>query len=301
MSLPLTPARVDRAGLGILMMLTAWAFFSLVDTSVKWLVIAGLPALQLAFVRYAGQFVITLGLARGRIRPEAPLTRRQIALLTLRGALLASATCLNFYALRFLPLPLTAAIMFSSPIFVSLLSMPLLGERVGPWRWFAILMGFAGVLIIIQPFGSGFHPAALIIVYNAFALALFSILTRFLSDQVTPLTMQAFMGGIGTMALLPTLFFVWDWPGTPLDWALMLGLGLWAWAGHEIFTRAHSLAPASVLMPYSYSFILYLSLSTWLIWGTLPKGATLLGAAIIINSGLIIWWRENRPEGQRPA
>ncbi len=285
--------RTDRIQLGMFMMLSAWFFFSLVDTSVKWLVLAGLPALQLAFARYAGQFFITCLLSLKNIGPLPRLTQQQVLLLTIRSALLASATVFNFYALRFLPLSLTASIMFSSPIFVSLLAVPLLGERIGRWRWGAILFGFLGVLVIVQPFGGSFHPAALIIVYNALALALFSILTRKLSGQVSAQTMQVFMGGLGTLVLLPLSLFVWELPGSGLNWALMLGLGVWAWAGHEIFTRAHAHAPASTLMPFSYSFILYLSVASYLVWAELPAFSTLIGATIIVISGLIIWWREN--------
>ena len=293
MNTPTPSFGADRIELGMIMMLLAWGFFSLVDTSVKWLVLAGLPALQLAFARYAGQFVITCALSLRDFGPLPVLTRQQLVLLTIRSALLASATVLNFYALRFLPLPLTASIMFSSPIFVALLAVPLLGEQIGRWRWGAILMGFAGVLVIIQPFGTTFHPAALIIVYNALAMALFSIITRKLSNQVTAQTMQMFVGGFGTLVLFPFLIISWQLPESALNWALMIGLGVWAWAGHEIFTRAHAFAPASVLMPFSYSFILYLSLSSYLVWGDLPSASTLLGAVIIVLSGLIIWWREN--------
>ena len=301
MNTPSPQFGADRVELGMIMMLVAWGFFALVDTSVKWLVLAGLPALQLAFIRYAGQFVITCALSLHDFGPLPVLTRHQLVMLTIRSALLASATALNFYALRFLPLSLTASIMFSSPIFVSLLAMPLLGERIGRWRWGAVLLGFVGVLVIIQPFGSAFHPAALIIVYNALALALFSIITRKLSNQVTPQTMQMFMGGLGTIVLLPFAIITWQIPDTTLSWALMIALGFWAWAGHEIFTRAHAFAQASVLMPFSYSFILYLSLSSYLVWGDLPSASTLVGAVIIVFSGLIIWWRENTVLKRRPS
>ena len=77
-----------------------------------------------------------------------------------------------------------------------------------------------------------------------------------------------------------------------LDWALMIGVGVWAWIGHEIYGRAHAFGEASVLMPFSYAFILYLTIAGFLVFGTVPDTATLVGAAIIVASGLVIWWRE---------
>lgn len=284
----------DRAGLGILLMLAAYLLFSFIDTSVKWLVLAGLPATQLAFMRYLGNFLIPLvligreGISRDRFATRHPV------LVIVRSLLLISASVLNFYALKFLALTVTSAIMFSAPIIVCLLSWPLLGDRVGPWRWFAIMLGFAGVLIVIRPFGEDFDAVAVLIVYNAFAFALYSILTRKLSGIVATDTMQFYMGAIGTLVLLPFAIVFWQNPGSVLNWTLMIGLGFWGWAGHELLTRAHGFAPAMTLMPYTYSFMLYLTLASWLVFGELPDFWVVVGAVIIVFSGLIIWLRERR-------
>ena len=144
------------------MMLAAYLTFSFIDTSVKWLVLLGLPAIQLAFMRYAGHFAVSLVLFVRGGAEFGRLSSPRIGLLVLRAALLALATACNFYALRFLPLPVTASILFSAPLLVTALSGPLLGERVGPWRWGSVLLGFVGVLIVMQPLGDGFHPAMLI-------------------------------------------------------------------------------------------------------------------------------------------
>ncbi len=282
------------------MMLAAWALLSMVDTSVKWLVIAGIPALQLAFMRYLGHFLIAtaamLRSGRGAIRWPA----RNAGLVMVRAALLVSATATNFTALKYLPLTVTSSIMFSAPIIVSALAVPLLGERVGRWRWFAILLGFVGVLVVIRPVGAAFHWATLMVVYNAVALALFSIITRRISGVTPAETMQFWMGAMGTAALAPAAFWVWQNPDGWRDWAILCLLGLWGWAGHELFARAHGFAEANALMPYSYSFILYLTATSWLVFGDLPDRFTMLGAAIIMASGLLIWWRENR-EARRHA
>ncbi|MEM9271159.1 MAG: DMT family transporter, partial [Pseudomonadota bacterium] len=161
-------------------------------------------------------------------------------------------------------------------------------------RWAAIILGFCGVLVVIRPFGETFHWAALLAAHNAVAMALYSILTRKLAGTVATETMQLYMGAVGTLATLPFLWAAWITPSTSLDWGLMIGLGVLGWAGHEILTRAHSFATASVLMPYTYSFMLYLTVTSYLVFGDLPDQWTVLGAAIIVVSGLIIWMRERK-------
>ena len=104
--------------------------------------------------------------------------------------------------------------------------------------------------------------------------------------------MQIYVGAIGSLALLPVVLVIWKTPATPAEWAIMAGIGLYAWAGHELFSRAHIHAEANVLSPFGYSFILYVSLGGFLLFGHVPDAMTFLGAAVIIASGLIIWWRE---------
>lgn len=287
-------ANEDRAQLGIAMMLGAWFFFSMIDTSVKWLVLAGLPALQLAFMRYFAHFFISTALV---LRGGADLERfktTHLGWVLFRAYLLTASTAFNFIALLYLPLTVTAAIMFTSPILVCLLGWPMLGERTGPWRIFGIFMGFVGVLVVMRPFGADFHWAMLLSAHNALALALYSIITRKLSGVVATETMQFYMGAFGTFALLP--FAIWQWtnPANAFDWVVMVLLGIWGWAGHEVLTRAHRYAPANTLMPYAYSFLIFLTISSYAIWGHIPDFYTLLGAAIIIGSGLLIWARERR-------
>ncbi|WP_102107332.1 DMT family transporter [Oceaniglobus roseus] len=285
-------ANEDRAGLGIAMMLVSYMFMASVDTSVKWLVIGGLHAFQLAFVRYAGALVISLvdigrgGLSRDRFATD------QFGLVLLRSLLLAASSVFNFIALKYLPLSLTSAIMFSSPIIVCALSVPLLGEKVGVWRWGAILLGFFGVLVVIRPFGVAFHWATILPMGNAVAIALYSILTRRLAGQVATQTLQFYAALTGTVVLLVPAVLVWQSPDSALDWVLMLMLGVWAWFGHELLTRAHGFASSTTLMPFTYSFMIYLTISGYLVFGDVPDSFTLLGAAIIMVSGLIIWARE---------
>ncbi len=287
-------ATEDNPHLGIAMMLVAWFLFSVVDTAAKWLVLLGVPAFQLVFMRYASHFVISSAvIARGGIARDRFLTGHPWAVM-FRAVLLILATFSNFISLNYLPLTVTSAIMFSSPVIVCLLSGPMLGERVGPWRWFAILLGFTGVLVVVRPFGASFHPAMLLSIYSAASVALYSIMTRKLAGVVATDTQQFIMGALGTFMMLPFALWTWETPQTTLDWVLLLGLGVFAWGGHQLLTNAHRFAAANTLMPYTYSFMVYVSIISFAVFRDLPDGWTITGAAIIVVSGLIIWKREQR-------
>jgi len=283
---------IDLPRYGILLMLGAWFLFAIVDTSAKWLAVAGVSAFQLAFMRYASHLVISIGIiGRGGFSVERFQTDHAWQVLS-RACLLVSATLLNFYALRFLPLTVVSAIMFSSPVVVCFLSIFVLKEKVGPWRWGAILLGFVGVLIVVRPFGEVFHPSMLLIVYNATALALYSIMTRKLSGIVAVDTMQFYMGLVGTTVLAP--FAIWAWlpMASPFAWIVLFSLGVLGWAGHQLLTNAHRFGTANQLMPFTYSFLIYVAILGFIIFGTVPDGGTLLGALVIMGAGLIIWKRE---------
>ncbi|MEL6889287.1 MAG: DMT family transporter, partial [Pseudomonadota bacterium] len=154
------------------------------------------------------------------------------------------------------------------------------------------------VLVVIRPFDGDFHWIALLNVYNAVSLALYSIMTRKISGVVAAETMQFYMGAFGAIMLFPLALWSWTTPATTLDWGLMVALGVWGWAGHEIFSRAHAYAPANTLMPYTYSFLLYLAVASYVVFNDVPDSYTLTGASIIVLSGLVIWWRAMRREAE---
>jgi len=212
----------------------------------------------------------------------------------LRSTFLLTATVFNFISVKYLALTVTSAVMSSAPVIVCALSWPLLGERVGPWRWFAIVLGFIGVLVVVRPFDENFHWAVLLSIYNAFAMAFYSIPTRRLSGTVATETMQLYSGGLGTIVMLPFAIVTWQNPTNLMDWMIMFCLGLWGWGGHELLTRAHGYAPANTLMPYGYSFLIYLTIASYVVFNQIPDGYTILGAIIVVISGLIIWSREKQ-------
>lgn len=292
-------ANEDRATFGIGLMLIAYLTFSFIDTSAKWLAIAGLPALQLAFMRYAAHFVISLGLiAHGGISRER-FTSDRMPLVIFRGSLIMFSTIFNFIAVRYLPLTLTSTILFSAPLIVCALSWPMLGEQVGRWRWFAILVGFSGIVIAIRPLDENFHWAVFLSMISAVSFALYSILTRKLAGQVSTNTMQFYSGAVGFTVLAPFALVQWQNPDGLFDWVILLTLGFWGWGGHQLLTNAHRYAPANILSPFSYSFILYLTLWSFLLFDHLPDRWTIAGALIIVAAGLFIWMRERRLADRR--
>ncbi len=273
-------------------MCLTYFMFATLDSAAKLLLLAGMSALQAAFVRYAGHFLISAvvigrgGMSWDRFRSKRPV------LVVLKGALLAFTTVLNFTALRYLPLTLTSTIMFSAPIIVCALSGVFLGERVGIWRWSAVLAGFLGILVAIRPFSVEFHPAVLLSLANVTLFAFYTLLTRKLAGEVAIATQQFYAGLVGTIILLP--FGIWSWqtPSSVIEWLLLSVIGLAGWIGHECITRAHGYAEASMLTPYSYTFIIWMTMSSFLIFDHPPNRWTIVGAIIVIVAGLVIWFRE---------
>ncbi|MEM7377950.1 MAG: DMT family transporter [Pseudomonadota bacterium] len=287
----------DRVVFAIGLMLCAYFLFSGVDASVKWLSAAGFAAVQLAFMRYAGHAVLSLAVVvrHGRRAVQvAPSERGQVVL---RALCILASTVLNFIAIRYLPLTLTATIMFSVPLIVCALSGPVLGERVGPWRWGAVAVGFAGVLIAMRPFSAQFHWAMVLSLATALSFAGYTLLTRKLAGRVSPEAQQLYTGLVGVLALGPVTLSVWQSPDNGLDWALLIGVGGLAWVGHEIMTRAHAHAPASVLSPFLYSLLPFMGFWSYTVFGHVPDTATVVGAGTVILAGLVIWARERRSPG----
>ena len=258
--------RQNNAAVGIFLMLSAWGLFAVVDTSAKWLVLASISTVQVVFMRYAVQFGCSLIGAAGPFSVTRKMGQKTFFLLSFRAILLVVCTFFNFIAIKYLSLTMTSAIMFSSPIIVAALSIIFLREVVDIWKILAILLGFLGILIIVRPFDSEFHWAALLCVHNAIALAVFSLITRQLSGVVTASTMQFFAGGLGTVIFLPLVLIYWESPASLFTWVLMFFMGLIAWAGHEVFARAHLFSTAATLMPFSYSnnFFSLFSVTYWM-------------------------------------
>lgn len=290
MSPPFFPPREQRLkGIGLALM--AYLMFTGIDVSAKWLAVLGMAAVQIVFLRYAGHLVLVALVHLPRHGPGMFRTAN-LRLQLLRAATLLVASGCNFVALRYLPLTVTGAIAFTVPLLVSALSVPLLGESVGWRRWTAIVIGFAGVLVIVRPGTEAFHPAALLCLVAAASTALYLIFTRRVAGTDSAATSQFYVGIIAALALLPFAVANWSWPQQPGDWAAFFAIGLFGFLGHQLITMASGMAPAAVLAPFSYLQIIFMALAGWIVFSQLPDMWLYVGAPIVIASGLYIWWRE---------
>jgi drug/metabolite transporter (DMT)-like permease len=218
----------------------------------------------------------------------------------LRSCALFIGTIMNFQALKFLPITVTTTISFAGPIVITLMAIPILGEKVGLRRIIAVCVGFLGVLIVIQPWGAEFHPAMILSLGTLLMASTYFIMTRLLAGIETNATQQVWSSGIATVALAPFALNVWVWPQTPLAWVILCIIGGFGALGHIAATTAHRWADASILAPIIYTQVFWAALVGIVIFSTYPTIWTLAGAAIIIASGLYIWQRE-RQKGKRPV
>jgi drug/metabolite transporter (DMT)-like permease len=275
-------------GLGLVSI--TYACFALLDAGAKWLV-QTLPVLVVVWLRFASHVIFTTALLAPRHGMGLVRTRRP-GLQLLRAAMLPTMTALNFWTLQYLQLAETGAIQFSVPILIAVFAAPLLDERLDAGRWAAILIGFAGVLVIIRPGAQGFHPALLVALVNAVLYALFNLMTRQLAAYDSPEATQ-FISGLGaTVAIAPFALAAWQTPATWLEWTVACAIGVSGGTGHYFLALAHRYAPASVLGPFLYQQILYMALLGYLVFGDVPDAPVIAGAAIVIGSGLYLLWRE---------
>jgi len=274
-------------------MALAVAFFTCIDTSAKWLTIAGFPVSQIVFARYAGHLIYTLALylpQEGVSMFKSNSPGKQF----LRSSFLLIGTFLNFQALKYLPITVTTTIMFAGPIVITLLAVPLLSEKVGIRRVLAVCTGFLGVLVVIQPWGTAFHPAMFFSLATLVLSSLYFIMTRMLAGIESNATQQVWSATLATIALSPFALHVWVWPETSGQWIVLCAIGCFGALGHIAVTTAHRWAGASILAPLIYSQVFWAALAGILVFDTYPTVWTIGGGAIIIASGLYIWQRETR-------
>jgi drug/metabolite transporter (DMT)-like permease len=271
---------------GILLMVSAIGFFVSMDTIAKYLS-QWYPVPGIVWARY----VINLGMllawlaARGelkRIRTSRPGI--QLA----RGVLLASATFLYFTSLRVLPIADAAAIGFVLPLFVAVLAVPMLGERLDVPRGIAVLAGLAGALMIVRPGSSVFTWYALLPVAMALSNALYQILTRKVAGVEHPLTSLIWGAIVGAVLLSAAAPFYWKAPAQAFHWLLLVVIGLCASIGHYLLIKSYEYAGATLLAPFTYTTMIWAVLSGFLVFGQLPDGWSVGGMAVIVVSGMFL-------------
>lgn len=282
------PGRRSDHG-GIVLLLIAVSMFVSMDTIVKYLAGLGYPVLQIVWARFVFHLLFALPILLvfypGRWRTPRP------ALQLGRSLLLFVTTMTFFFALKLISLAAATTIMFAAPLFLIVMSVIVLGEKVGLRRWVGVAAGFAGIVVIIRP-GPTMDVAYLVPLAAAFIYAVYQLLTRMMSGDeaaVTTFFYTPIAGAIVASAILP---FVWQAPADLGIWALMALAGILGGGGHFLLIKAFERSEASLLAPFAYSSILWATLLGWAVFARLPDEWTFIGAAIIITSGLYIWHRE---------
>jgi drug/metabolite transporter (DMT)-like permease len=285
---------------GVLLMLAACALFTLMSALVKALG-DRIPVVEIMFFRGALAVPVVLLVvmrARGSVRVVETLRTKRFPGHFLRACTGTAAQACAFYALTLLPLAEHQALTNTTPLFVTLLSIPFLGEKVGIHRGGAVLLGFAGIVVIALgqgAFAGNLDQAARIGFAVAIAHGIFSagttMLVRTLSATEASTTITLWQSLLMTTFAAMVLPFVWVTPTWP-ELALLLAIGILGGAAQVMLTEAWASAQVSALAPYSYSSLLWAILFGWIVFGDVPAVLTLAGAALIVIASLYILHRE---------
>ena len=294
---PTAPARADRPFKGIALILASTVFLGASDVTAKYLS-ATLPSIEIAWIRFL-VFALIMSPAMLPGSPLFALQTNRTGLHLLRGAALLGSSLFFISGLRFLPIAEASATGFVSPLFVTALSIIFLGEKVGLRRWIATAVGLVGVIIILRPGSGAFHPAAFFPLVSALAWAGTLIMTRMMSGTeraITTMTYSSIVGLFLLSALVPSVWVTPSWQ----DIALGVFIGVASTAGQWIVVLAFRYADASVLAPFSYTQLLWVSILGFLVFGEVPDLWTIVGAAFIVSSGLYTAHRERVRRSQLP-
>ena len=274
----------------------AYTIVGVQDAVAKWLT-EGYSVFQLLLMRGLGAGLLLFAMilwAGWRPRWAA---RSDLA--ALRGILNVFAWLCVFTSLRYIPLAEATALFFTTPLFVALLSGPLLGEPVGRLRLAATLVGFGGAVLIVQPTAAGVDPWMLLALLGASCWSVSLIVTRKLGSLESPATVFAYSTAVFLLVGVPAIPVTWI---TPVGWDLLLMatiavIGGLAQLGIILGFRA---APAVILAPLEYTCLIWALIYGWAIWGDWPNGLAMLGALVIVASGLFIVYREARVSRRQP-
>ena len=285
----IAPPRTDRPFRGIALILASTLFLGTSDATAKYLSTT-LPSIEIAWIRFlVFALIMTPAMVPGS--PVFALRTDRLGLQLLRGAALLSSSLLFITGLGYLPIAEASATGFVSPLFVTALSILFLNERVGLRRWLATVVGLAGVLIILRPGTSAFHPAAFFPLVSALAWAATMIMTRMMSGREHASTVMTYSSIAGLAILSALVPFVWVAPSWH-DILFGVLIGVASTAGQWIVVLAFRYADASVLAPFSYTQLLWVSILGFLVFGEVPDVWTVTGAFFIVASGVYTAHRE---------
>lgn len=259
-----------------------------------------LPVPMIIWARYFFHLLCLLPLLLVRFGPRA-LVPRQLGLQLVRGSLLLAGTALFFFALAMLPQATALALFFVSPLVVTMLAPLLLGERVGPWRVIAVLVGFLGIVLILRPGSGALGWGAALALAAGVVHAFYMVFTRRLAGSAPPLLTLGYTAVVGAIVMTLVLPLVWQRPA-PADLAVLALLGVLAASGHFLLIKAFDYAPATWLAPVGYFEMLTAVSYGYLAYGFVPDALGWLGIVIVVGAGVAISLKEQRAmRGLRPG
>jgi drug/metabolite transporter (DMT)-like permease len=289
----MSPAKAEasRTLTGIALAVCGWAAFSVQDAIVKWLVVK-LPVPEVLFARSVAIVAVASLVAR-RADLRAMVERRHVMAIGSRALLILIAWLAYYSAARSLQLAELVTLYFAAPLFVVAMSNPILGEIVGPWRWLATIVGFGGVLIAANLSAAPDIWPALLALFAALAWAGTTILARNLSRAVSTAALMVGSNLFFVIACGLAGPFLFVWPDA-FSLGLLVLLGLMGSIGQYFLFEGLRLAPASALAPFEYTSLAWAILWGWAIFGDFPTSHVLLGATVILASGLFMLLIESR-------
>lgn len=284
------PALRTQSGIGIACTVAGAGLLTTSDGFVKWLT-DGYPVTQIIVVR--GAFILLpMVLLAWRLGKLDTLRVRRPGWQLLRALLFTASVFLFLNGLRFNPLAINTAIAFASPLIITALAVPLLGETIGWRRWAAVLVGFGGVLAIVRPFGEAINLYALLPLACAVTGAFQDIITRRISDTESALSVLL-CSTIVTMIAAACFMFdgTWRMPDA-VDFSLLMLTGLLSGAAHYLLIETFVRAEAAVVVPFRYTALVWGLAIGFVVWGDIPSGLDWLGILLIVGSGIYIVHRE---------
>jgi len=288
---PAPSARREHIPRAILYMIASGAVFNCANAASKWLV-ASYPVGEVLFSRSLVA-LLTMALFILPGAGWAVYRTQRLRAHAMRATSQVGSQTMLLIAFSLMPLAGATAIMFSSPIFSTLASAYFLHERVGAARWGVLLIGFLGVLVIANPGADSFQIGALFALGNAILFGTVVAGVRGMSATESAETLIMYQLTLLTAAYSLALPFGFIMP-TGFDALLMIGSGVGNGAAQYLWTRAIHLAPTSAVVPFQYLQLVWAMLLGFAIWSDLPTAGLLVGSAIVIGSGLFLFWHETR-------
>ncbi len=283
--------------LGILLMIAA-TFILAVQDGISRHLSENYNTFMVVMIRYwffAG-FVIAIAARQpGGVRAAA--RTKQPGLQIARALMLAGEICVTVYAFTLLGLVESHAIFATYPLIVTALAGPLLGERAGWRRWLAILAGFCGILIILQPGSGVFKPEAVIPLVSAAMFALYAVMTRYAARSDNAATSFFWTGTVGAVAMTALGLPSWEWL-VGADWLWMLALSVTGVMGHWLLIRCYEVAEAGAVQPFAYFHLVFAALIGVTVFGEILKANVAIGAGVVVAAGIFALWRAYRLESK---